>query len=115
MILKLQAPNALEAFREKSFNIVSSWPDFYELCSTFVLEARSQAMELASFPTRRPVPNRPSAKKPPIGRVPSRNTSNEAKRLHSRYSHSKKRATRLIIGDESPTFSGSTSDVESFF
>ena len=104
----------LKAFREKwleSFDLEFPWLNFCELCSNFSAEARTLAIEIT--PPRDP--NRPSAKKPPIARPPTRNDSNEAKRLQSLYRHSKKRAARLIIGDESPTYSGSISYVESFF
>lgn len=96
----------LEAFREKwsaSFEEDSPWIDFCELCSTFTSEAIALAIEVIPPFTRRPVPrdpNRPSAKKPPIGRPPIRNAPNEARRLQSLYRHSKKRAARMIIGDE---------------
>ena len=111
----------LQAFHEKwstIFTIDLPWLDFCNHCSAFAVEAKSLATHINGTTTNRPGPrdpNRPQRRRPPHGRPLNRFNGAEAQRLQSFYRHSKKRAIRQILQDDSPAFSGSTDAADIFF
>lgn len=112
----------LQSFREKwssTFDVPHSWEVFCQHVATFASEGRELASSLfAGTSNRRPQPrdpNRPSARRPPSGRRPNQFDPKTASRLQNLYRHSKKRAARQILTNESPSYSGSLEDATTFF
>ena len=116
-----QLSTRLTTFRETWTSIFSTelpWDEFATHCGTFTSEARDLATDLLADSRPRPAPrnnDRPTARRPPNGRPFTRFDGAEAQRLQSLYRHSKKRAGRKILSNDSPSYSGSVSEVENFF
>ena len=111
----------LQVFHEKWSAILeadSTWAVFSAHCNSFPDEAKTLASTLYATSANRPgprVPNRPPGRRPPHGRPHTRFNAAEAQRLQSFYRHSKKRAIRKILDDDSPNFSGPANAAETFF
>ena len=111
----------LQAFHEKWSGILetdSTWDVFSAHCTSFAAEAKTLASTLYATSASRPgprVPNRPPGRRPPHGGPHTRFNAAEAQRLQSFYRHSKKRAIRKILDDDSPNFSGPANAAETFF
>ena len=111
----------LKTFTQKWSQIFTSdlsWNDFCNKCSTFTKDARLFAIELSSNPARKPPPpsnDHVHVDRPPHGRQFQPFNNKDAQKIQSLYNHSKKRAARKILADNSPTYTGSLYDAESFF
>lgn len=101
----------------KVFSSVTSWHDFSNNCETFASEIRAFAQELFK-PTRKTARNpntRTQARRPPNGRPIQRFDPSEASRIQGLYYHSKKRAARKLLTNNSTSYSGSVEDAETYF
>lgn len=111
----------LKSFTQKWSQIFTSdlsWNDFCEKCSSFTNDARLLAIELSFNPSNKSPPqsnNHIPSKRPPHGRQFQPFNKKDAQRIRSLYNHSKKRAARKILADNSPSYTGSLHDAESFF
>jgi hypothetical protein len=110
----------LQEFRTKwfdTFSADSSWQDFSTQCETFADETRSLAQELSRpklLHTAKP-PNNPPPRRPPNGRPIQCFDPVAARRIQGLYRHSKKRAARKLLNNNTVSFSGSVADVETYF
>jgi hypothetical protein len=110
----------LQEFRTKWFDVFSadsSWQDFSTQCETFAAETRSLAQELSRPQLLRAAkpPNNPPPRRPPNGRPIQRFDPVAARRIQGLYRHSKKRAARKLLNNNTVSFSGSVADVETYF
>ena len=114
-----EAPPALENFREHWGSVFAfhlNWEDFCLKANEFATSGRELAASLMQVQSNRPRPvprdpNRPSARRIPNGRQLNRFDPNDA----SLYRHSKKRAARQILTDDSPPFAGSVDEAAAYF
>jgi hypothetical protein len=110
----------LQEFRTKRFDVFSadsSWQDFSTQCETFAAETRSLSQELSRpqlLRTAKPH-NTPPPRRPPNGRPIQRFDPVAARRIQGLYRHSKKRAARKLLNNNTVSFSGSVADVETYF
>ena len=116
-------PNAerLDAFRNQwttTFGGELDWLDFSAHCVSFAQQCVVVAKEVQSSAPQRPTqrrPDRPSARPPPGIPRQQRFDPAEARRLQTLYRHSRKRAARKVLADESPIFDGTTDAAQTFF
>ena len=114
---------ALLLFREQwkaTFSEDSTWEEFTNHCTTFASAARELASNLKKSHTSR-TPKPSSQSRPPPsrhllqGRPIPRFDPTQARRLQGLYYHSKRRATRKILGNNNTIFTGSIDDAEQYF
>ena len=99
-----------------TFSSNLSWEDFSEQCVLFADACRNLATSLNQPPQRQNTeqpPNRP--RHPRASRPVHRYNPSEAKRIQGLYRHSKKRAARKILTNNSTTYTGSKHAAQEFF
>ena len=112
----------LTAFRERWFVVFSgelSWPDFCARCEEFASEARDLVRQLGTRSTlgnsNNSAPPPPPPRRPAAGRPIPRFDPVAAKRIQGLYHHSKKRAARKRLCDNSVTYTGSVQAASDYF
>ena len=110
----------LTAFRERWSEIFGgelSWPDFCSRCEEFAGEARDLVRQLRtrSTPGNTTNPAPPPPRRPPAGRPIPRFDPVAAKRIQGLYHHSKKRAARKLLCDNSVTYTGTVQAASDYF
>ena len=113
----------LTAFRERWFVVFSgelSWPDFCARCEEFAAEARDLVRQLRTRSTpgnsNNPAPPPPPPRRrPAAGRPIPPFYPVAAKRIQGLYQHSKKRAARKLLCDNSVTYTGSVQAASDYF
>ena len=118
----LQLPssnNKSHPFQDRWSSVFSdntSWEDFSNQCYKFADDVVKTSNERQ--PGKKPVPRRPF--RPPArpvnpNRVPLRYCPREAKKIQAMYRMSKKREARKVLDNNSPSYTGSCDDANSFF
>lgn len=116
----------LVEFRERWIQVFSedlSWPDFSLRCAEFATETKELASELSRPASMRnkqsvdghPAPPPPPPRRPPMGRPVKRFDPVAARKIQGLYRHSKKRAARTLLNDNSVQYSGSVEDATTYF
>ena len=108
-------------FQKKWIDIFSSncsWDEFCGNCSNFAYDSKSFIVDKTSTKPHNPAPNNiphQPPKRPPVGRGFHRFDKAEAQKIQALYYYSKKKATRKILADNSPTYTGSINSAEAYF
>ena len=111
----------LQAFRSywlSTFSEETSCPEFSAQCVAFTTQCVELSKDVTNTSQRRPAPRRPerpSARPPIDSRRPERFNPVEARRIQGLYKHSRKRAVWKVFNDDSPVFTGTTAEAQSFF
>lgn len=104
----------------EQFNQDLSWNEFSSLCTTFAEQGYQLGRSLSNRrPSQQPDrANRPSSRpvtRPPHGRFRQRFDPAEAQQIQRLYKNSKKRAARKILMPDSPFYTGSVNNADTFF
>ena len=100
------------------FSADSTWQEFTDQCVEFASEARSLASDLIKPPgarVRNENPDPPPPRSPAIGRPIARFDPVAARRIQGLYRHSKKRAARQLLNDNTISYGGTLEDAHTYF
>ena len=106
------------SYQLSAFSEETSWPEFSAQCVAFTTQCVELSKEVTNTSQRHPAPcrpERPSARPPIDSHRPERFNWVEARHIQGLYKHSQKRAIHKVFNDNSPVFTGTTAEAQSFF